>query len=78
MTYLLEASPLPMMAPATNPVVIGAHLDTVFPASTPLQLERKGRMLFCWYFRQRRGHCRVDLALRAAKGAISTPPCDCG
>jgi acetylornithine deacetylase/succinyl-diaminopimelate desuccinylase-like protein len=28
-----------------NPVVIGAHLDTVFPASTPLQLQRKGRVL---------------------------------
>jgi tripeptide aminopeptidase len=28
-----------------NPVVIGAHLDTVFPSSTPLQLERKGRTL---------------------------------
>jgi acetylornithine deacetylase/succinyl-diaminopimelate desuccinylase-like protein len=29
-----------------NPVVVGAHLDTVFPASTPLQLQRKGRALF--------------------------------
>lgn len=29
-----------------NPVVVGAHLDTVFPASTPLQLQRKGRVLF--------------------------------
>ena len=28
------------------PVVIGAHLDTVFPASTPLELRRKGRFLF--------------------------------
>jgi acetylornithine deacetylase/succinyl-diaminopimelate desuccinylase-like protein len=26
-----------------NPVVVGAHLDTVFPASTPLDLRRKGR-----------------------------------
>ena len=30
----------------SNPVVIGAHLDTVFPASTPLELRRKGRSLF--------------------------------
>jgi tripeptide aminopeptidase len=29
-----------------NPVVVGAHLDTVFPASTPLDLRRKGRALF--------------------------------
>jgi acetylornithine deacetylase/succinyl-diaminopimelate desuccinylase-like protein len=29
-----------------NPVVIGAHLDTVFPASTPLHLDRRGRTLF--------------------------------
>lgn len=29
-----------------NPVVIGAHLDTVFPASTRLQLERRGDALF--------------------------------
>lgn len=29
-----------------NPVVIGAHLDTVFPSSTPLELCRKGRTLF--------------------------------
>jgi acetylornithine deacetylase/succinyl-diaminopimelate desuccinylase-like protein len=28
-----------------NPVVLGAHLDTVFPASTPLRLGRKGRAL---------------------------------
>jgi len=28
-----------------NPVVVGAHLDTVFPAPTPLQLRRKGRAL---------------------------------
>jgi acetylornithine deacetylase/succinyl-diaminopimelate desuccinylase-like protein len=28
-----------------NPVVVGAHLDTVFPASTPLRLQRKGRIL---------------------------------
>ena len=28
-----------------NPVVIAAHLDTVFPASTPLQLQRNGRRL---------------------------------
>ena len=31
--------------PGRNPVVIGAHIDTVFPASTPLALQRKGRML---------------------------------
>jgi acetylornithine deacetylase/succinyl-diaminopimelate desuccinylase-like protein len=31
--------------PGHNPVVIGAHIDTVFPASTPLSLQRKGRML---------------------------------
>jgi acetylornithine deacetylase/succinyl-diaminopimelate desuccinylase-like protein len=29
-----------------DPVVIGAHLDTVFPASTALRLERRGRSLF--------------------------------
>ncbi|HEY2384841.1 MAG TPA: M20/M25/M40 family metallo-hydrolase [Terriglobia bacterium] len=29
--------------PGRNPVVVGAHLDTVFPASTPLELRRKGR-----------------------------------
>ena len=29
-----------------DPVIAGAHLDTVFPASTPLQLRRKGRVLF--------------------------------
>ena len=28
-----------------NPVVIGAHLDTVFPSATSLQLRRKGRTL---------------------------------
>jgi len=28
-----------------NPVVVGAHIDTVFPASTPLELQRKGRAL---------------------------------
>jgi tripeptide aminopeptidase len=29
-----------------NPVVVGAHLDTVFPISTPLSLRRKGRILY--------------------------------
>ncbi len=29
-----------------KPVVLGAHLDTVFPSSTPLKLARKGRVLF--------------------------------
>jgi tripeptide aminopeptidase len=29
-----------------NPLVIGAHLDTVFPVSTPLSLRRKARVLF--------------------------------
>jgi acetylornithine deacetylase/succinyl-diaminopimelate desuccinylase-like protein len=29
-----------------NPVVVGAHLDTVFPSSTPLRLDRRGRILF--------------------------------
>lgn len=28
-----------------NPVVVGAHLDTVFPADTPLELERQGGVL---------------------------------
>ncbi len=28
-----------------NPVVVGAHLDTIFPSSTLLRLERKGRTL---------------------------------
>jgi len=30
----------------SNPVVVAAHLDTVFPASTPLDVQRKGRILF--------------------------------
>src|SRR6185295_710187 len=30
----------------SHPVVIGAHLDTVFPASTPLSVRRKGRIIF--------------------------------
>jgi tripeptide aminopeptidase len=29
-----------------NPVVIGAHLDTVFPAPTPLHLRRRGRITY--------------------------------
>jgi tripeptide aminopeptidase len=29
-----------------NPVVVGAHLDTVFPSSTPLRLYRRGRILY--------------------------------
>jgi tripeptide aminopeptidase len=29
-----------------NPVIVGAHLDTVFPLSTPLELRRRGRTLF--------------------------------
>jgi acetylornithine deacetylase/succinyl-diaminopimelate desuccinylase-like protein len=28
-----------------NPVIVDAHLDTVFPASTPLELQRKGRII---------------------------------
>lgn len=28
-----------------NPIVVGAHLDTVFPAGVPLQLKRNGRVL---------------------------------
>jgi tripeptide aminopeptidase len=28
-----------------NPVIVAAHLDTVFPAATSLQLRRRGRML---------------------------------
>src|SRR5262249_36741754 len=28
-----------------NPVIVGAHLDTIFPASTPLRLEKKARTL---------------------------------
>ena len=28
-----------------DPVVVGAHLDTVFPADTPLELERQGGIL---------------------------------
>lgn len=28
-----------------NPVVVGAHLDTVFPASMPLELRRKGKSI---------------------------------
>lgn len=31
--------------PGANPVVLGAHLDTVFPAATPLTLRRTGRTL---------------------------------
>jgi tripeptide aminopeptidase len=33
-------------ATGRNPVVIAAHLDTVFPAATLLQVERRGRTLF--------------------------------
>ena len=29
-----------------NPVVVGAHLDTVFPLKTPLQLRRNGKIVF--------------------------------
>ena len=29
-----------------KPLIVSAHLDTVFPASTPLELQRKGRVLF--------------------------------
>jgi len=29
-----------------NPVVIGAHLDTVFPVHTPLELRRRGRVIY--------------------------------
>ncbi len=28
-----------------NPVVIGAHLDTIFPGATPLEFRRRGRVL---------------------------------
>lgn len=31
--------------PGANPVVLSAHLDTVFPASTPLHLKRLGRTI---------------------------------
>jgi acetylornithine deacetylase/succinyl-diaminopimelate desuccinylase-like protein len=30
----------------SNPVVVGTHLDTVFPPATPLALRRKGKTLF--------------------------------
>ena len=36
----------PFETSAPNPVVIGAHLDTVFPASTPLEIRRHGRVLY--------------------------------
>jgi tripeptide aminopeptidase len=29
-----------------SPVVLGAHLDTVFPASTPLEVRRRGRVIY--------------------------------
>ena len=29
----------------SNPIVLGAHLDTVFPAATPLGVQRKGRVI---------------------------------
>jgi tripeptide aminopeptidase len=35
----------PFETPGANPVVIGAHLDTVFPATTPLQVRRRGRAI---------------------------------
>ncbi|ADU51490.1 peptidase M20 [Thermaerobacter marianensis DSM 12885] len=41
--------PAPAPAPgpaAAGPVVISAHLDTVFPASTPLAVRRQGRRLY--------------------------------
>src|SRR5206468_10988019 len=33
-------------AAGSNPVIVDAHLDTVFPASTPLHLRRKAKVLF--------------------------------
>jgi tripeptide aminopeptidase len=35
----------PYTGAGRNPVIVGAHLDTVFPAGTPLELRRKGRTL---------------------------------
>lgn len=29
-----------------NPVVVGAHLDTIFPADTPIELRRRGRLVY--------------------------------
>src|SRR5262249_17472177 len=51
-----------------NPVIVGAHLDTVFPASTPLQLQRKGRTLLLPGISDNgAGIVAVLWALRAAK-----------
>lgn len=36
---------VPLGSPGPDPVVVAAHLDTVFPPSTPLQLRRRGSVL---------------------------------
>ena len=53
-----------------NPIVIGAHLDTVFPAATELRLERRGRALFLPGISDNgAGIVALLWALRAAKAA---------
>ena len=57
-------------AAASNPVIIDAHLDTVFPASTALDLRRKGQILFLPGISDNgSGIVAVLWALRAAKEA---------
>jgi len=57
-------------AAARNPVIIDAHLDTVFPASTALDLRRKGQILFLPGISDNgSGIVAVLWALRAAKEA---------
>jgi acetylornithine deacetylase/succinyl-diaminopimelate desuccinylase-like protein len=53
-----------------NPVVIAAHLDTVFPGSTPLELRRKEKTLFLPGISDNGcGIAALLWALRAAKDA---------
>jgi len=57
-------------AAGSNPVVIDAHLDTVFPASTTLRLRRKAQVLFLPGISDNgSGIVAVLWALRAAKEA---------
>lgn len=53
-----------------NPLIIGAHLDTIFPSSTRLELERRGQSLFLPGISDNgAGIVALLWALRAAKAA---------
>src|SRR5436309_15750863 len=57
-------------AAGSNPVIVDAHLDTVFPASTPLHLRRKAKVLFMPGISDNgSGIVALVWALRAAKEA---------